>query len=242
MDEIEQKNLAFLKGIIQISGVLNEKIAEKRSVNSDDEDFFVAYFFERIFKYSTSFVLLVEQSFFHESVIIARNSLEGLFYFFAFINNKQLANDWRYFGIYEDCEKAYHKAGEQALNNLVTDMEQKFGKEKMQEIKSKYSNFTKIRNNKFCKWHKKDNIKQLIIHDSNLQSLYDQLYSDFSKITHWTPSGVIGGKMSLKSSICVSFQCLFEITKAINESYKLQKNNELSQIYTNYLAYNETKI
>ncbi len=242
MDEIEQKNLEFLKEIIQIAEVLNEKIAYKRSVDSKDEDFFVAYFFERVFRYANSFTLLVEQGFFHESIIIARNSMEGLFYFFAFLQNKQLATEWRYFSIYEDCEKAYLKAGEKALADLLTDMEQKFGNQKMQEIKNKYSNFSQIKSSKFCKWHKKDNLKQLIAYDSNLQSLYDQLYSDFSKITHWTPTGLIAGEMSLKSSISVSFQCLFEITKAINESYELQKNNKLNQIYTNYLAYNEEKI
>jgi len=242
MDKIEQKNLEFLKEITQIGGVVNTKISNKRSVDSDDEDFFVAYFFERIFKYTTSFALLIEQGFFHESIIIARNSLEGLFYFFAFTNNKQLATEWRYFGIYEDCEKAYRKAGEDALEKLLTDMEQKFGNEIIQDIRNKYRNFSKIKNGKFCKWHKKDNIRQLIGYDLNLQSLYDQLYSDFSKITHWTPSGVIGGEMSLKSAICISFQCVFEIVKVVNDSYSLSENIKIEKIYNEYLAYNKGKL
>ena len=222
--------IKFTQDLICISQKIEKKISEYRLKDSLDDDFFIYHFFQRTLKYAQSIILLIQSQHYHEGVIIARNILEGMFYFQAYIDDTSISQKWRLYCLYEDYRKAIINQGEGEAEQLLSEYEKIFGKEKIEEIKKMFDFGEKIQN-----WHKAKNIRKLI-KNPDLKNLYN-VYHDFSQVTHWTPTGVIGGSLNINASITVSFQGLYQISKFVNDKYKLQFENDLKMTYKNYTRY-----
>ena len=223
--------IKFTQDLICVSQKIEKKISKYRLKDSSDDDFFIYHFFQRTLKYTQSIILLIQGQYYHESVVIARNILEGMFYFQAHIDDTSISQKWRLYCLYEDYRKAIINQGETKAEHLLSKYEKKFSKEKIEEAKKMFD-FSK----KTQKWYKTKNIRKLI-KNFDLEKLYNVLYHNFSQVTHWTPTGVIGGKLNINASIAVSFQGLYQISKFVDNKYKLQFEDDLRMTYKDYIRY-----
>jgi len=230
-DSLNPSLIKFIQDLICISQEIEKCISRYSFNDSSDDDFFIYHFFQRTLKYTQSIVLLIQNQYFHESVLIARNILEGMFYFQAYIDDTSISQKWRLYCLYEDYQKAIAKQGKRKAEQLLSKYEKKFGKEKIEKVKGIF-----IFSKRIQTWHKRKNIKKLI-KNSDLEKLYNVLYRDFSQVTHWTPTGIIGGDLNTNASIAVSFQGLYQISKFVNDKYKLQFENDLKTTYENYIGH-----
>ena len=150
--------VGFLNEIILISNeIINIKINNITNNDSDDM-FFVNHFYKRINAFCKSVILLINNNYNHEAVIIARNILELYFYFFSYMKDKTLAKKWRIYAFVEDYKKA--ESIESGKGNLLFEQyKEMYGEELINAVLNEYDL------NKKQKWHKKGSIKDLIIND-----------------------------------------------------------------------------
>jgi hypothetical protein len=225
--------LKFLREIVGLCEKIENTIVKHSSKNNPDEDFFVYHFFHRSFLFGKSLILLVDNQFFHEAVLISRNILEGLFYFEAYRKDASLSTKWRLYGMYEDYRKTVRDGGKEAANALLLTWKRELGEEQIEEAKREFE-FDKTQ-----KWHKAPQIKKLVESTDlgYMNELYDVLYHDFSQVSHWTPTGVIGGQLNVNAALAVSFQCLYTISKYVNDNYELRFEDDLRRIVHRYLQH-----
>jgi hypothetical protein len=237
-----QDLLKHYERILWISGKLDNAISKYSSVDSSDDDFFVYNFFHRGLLFGKSLLLLVNNECYHESVLLARNMLEGLFYFqaYQFEIVESLPRKWRLYGLYED----YWRVKEQNRSKLLDDLRKELGTELVQSALDEYDF-----NKRIQKWFGEETTRQLakridykfkqkigpqLAKDMGMESLYDSLYHDFSQITHWTPTGVISGKTNINAALAVSFQCLHTMSSHVNERYRLHYTDDLNKVLVNF--------
>lgn len=232
--------LSFLREIVSLCEKIDTTIVKHSSKNSSDEDFFVYHFFHRSFLFGKGLILMVDNQFFHEAALISRNMLEGLFYFHAYRYQivSELPKKWRLYGLYED----YWMTKEEERQKLLNDYRNELGSEIVEEVQKEYKFEKKIQNwfnlqsrYKLAKEIDK-RLREDLGYDIGMGSLYDTLYHDFSQISHWTPRGIIIGELNINAALAVSFQCLYTMSKYINDKYQLRFDNELKKILSGYRA------
>ena len=228
--------LQYLHDIVCVCEKIDSAIVKLPSKDSSDRDFFVYHFFHRSFLFGKGIILLVNNLLFHEATLVARNMLEGLFYFEAYKMDPSLATKWRLYSLYEDYQKAVRDEGKEIADKLLADWKKKLGEEEIEEAKSEFD-FDK-RNQR---WHQEQKIKDLV-KDTDLKELYNVLYSDFSQVTHWTPTGVVGGQLSVNAALAVSFQCLYTMSKYINDNYQLRFGDDLKRIVNRYIQHHSSAL
>jgi len=220
--------LMVLRDIVSLCEKIDSTIVKHSSKESSDEDFFVSHFFHRSFLFGKGIIVLVDNHLFHEATLVARNMLEGLFYFEAYKREPSLATKWRLYVLYEDYRKAVRDRGKKAADRLLIDWKTKLGEKQIENAKKEFEF------DKYQKWYKQERIKDLV-KDTELKELYEILYYDFSQITHWTPTGVVGGQLNVNAALAVSIQCLYTMSKHINDKYQLRFDHDLKRILAGYL-------
>ncbi len=230
--------LSVFQDIVGVSKRIDTAISRYSSKDSSDEDFFIYHFFHRSFLFGKSILLLVDNQFFHEAVLVARNMMEGLFYFqaFRFEIISGLPKKWRLYALYED----YRMAKEEERPNLLNDYKSELRSGMVEEAQKEYD-FGKRMENWFRMGSRRKLAEEIdkrlaerVGYGIGMVSLYDTLYSDFSQITHWTPRGIIIGQRNISAALAVCIQSLHTISEYVNKKYQLQFDGDLGSILANY--------
>jgi len=222
----------FLKEIINTAKGIEGHIPRNGSEKASDNNFFVYHFLHRNIAYGDAIILLTEKQCFHEAVLVARTMLEGLIYFMAYaIGDHSLARRWRLFYIYEN----YGYELRSKANEIRSKCKNKY-KTYMESAQNEFD-FDKWMKDLTQHWHKRGSVFDLAKGDENLKRLYYEVYSDFSKIFHWTVSGVSDEreiKIKINAALAVAFQSLYEMSNYVNMEYKIGVDDDLKDILARY--------
>ena len=237
--EYDYKLLNCLQDCVLLAEKIGYALIDKKDTfdNNDDrnEYAFIVHFHQRTMRYAESILFLTNQGFLHESVVIARVILEGMFLFGAYLNDRTLAHDWHLYRVHEDYHKELRRAGEPSATKLIDDYKMKFGAV-IEEAEEEFSTLSKekdkrVKFNKKQRWYKQNNLRSLVEKNANFEEFYKVLYHDFSQLTHWTISGVLDGDTYINPAIVVAFDTLFIMSKEADEKYELGFDAELVDLY-----------
>lgn len=73
------------------------------------------------------------------------------------------------------------------------------------------------------------------IEEGGMVAAYKKLYHPYSQVSHWSPDGVIRGKLNIGSALITAFQCLHMVSKCINDEYGFGFDDELNEILGRFL-------
>lgn len=132
--------------------------------DEDLDDYFVYQFLHNALTHARSAVVLAENGFSKQVMLVARTILEGWFFFKSFTNTRlpvsasPLSKKWRGFHIYQ-LYQVIRKSpeGEVAAIQLLTDLEDRVGTDLVRQAEKQFD----FQNEKE-KWYKRGNLKALI--------------------------------------------------------------------------------
>ncbi|MGZ4929098.1 MAG: DUF5677 domain-containing protein [Halobacteriota archaeon] len=181
------------------------------------KNFFIYHFLNRTTAYCESIALLIENEFYHEAILVARTALEGLILFEYYQNQHDLADKWGLFIIYEDGKNAANQATRDAVRKWLKIYENKLGKEIAERAEEEFG-FNYIPREPL-RFHKSPSLSSIINNMKDKEQrqearrLYDIIYNQFSQISHWSPSGVIGGDINVNTALKIALDAVFEMSK-----------------------------
>jgi hypothetical protein len=212
--------------------------------DEDLDDYFVYQFLHNALTHARSAVVLAENGFSKQVMLVARTILEGWFYFKSFTNTRLpvnapplskkaslLSKKWRCFHIYQ-AYQSIRKSDEAAAIQMLTDLEDRVGTDLVKQAEKQFD----FQNEKE-KWHKRGNIKALIKvdGDQDLLPFYEDVYSVFSQVQHWDPVVVIATEIAPDIALGVIFHNIFRMILYTNDFYHLKFDDELEDISRRFI-------
>jgi hypothetical protein len=210
--------------------------------DEDLDDYFVYQFLHNALTHASSAIVLAENGFSKQLMLVARTILEGWFFFKSFMNTRPAENasplskkfpsaiskKWRGFHIYQLYQSERKSEGEVAAIRMLTDLEDRVGTGVVKQAEKQFD----FQNEKEA-WHKRGNLKALIEVDGDprLLPLYESAYSVFSQVQHWDPLVVIATEIPSDMALGPIFHNIFRMILYINNFYNLKFEGELNDMY-----------
>jgi hypothetical protein len=213
--------------------------------DEDLDDYFVYQFLHNALTHARSAIVLAENGFSKQVMLIARTTLEGWFFFKSFINTRPAVNasplskkcpsplsrKWRSFHIYQAYQLIRKSEGEAAAIQMLNDLEDRVGTDVVIQAEKQFAPLHKEKQ----KWHKRGSLKALIEIDPNLLPFYESVYSVFSQVQHWDPVVVIATEIDPDIGLGVIFHNIFMMILWTNDFYHLKFDGELKDMYRRFI-------
>jgi Family of unknown function (DUF5677) len=231
--------LNCLQDFVILAEMIDDVLVEQKDFFDDNADInehaFVAHFHQRTLRYAESIVFLTSHGFLHESVVIARVILEGMFLFGAYLEDRALSHYWHLYAVHEDYHKEFRRADERSATKLMDDYKKRFGAV-IEEAEAEFSTLSKKKGkhvmfDKKQRWYKQSNIFSLVEKKTDFKGLYKVLYRDFSQPIHWTITGMLDGDTHINPGLVVAFDTLFLMSKEADKKYDLGFDAKLKEVY-----------
>jgi hypothetical protein len=211
-------------------------------LDEDLDDYFVYQFLHNALTHARSAVVLAENGFSKQLMLVARTILEGWFFFKSFMNTRPAVNasarskkcpsaiskKWRSFHIYQAYQSIRKSEDEVAAIQMLSALEDRVGIDLVKQAENQFD----FQNEKE-RWHKRGNLKALIEVDGDpsLLSFYEDVYSVFSQVQHWDPVVVIATEIPSNMALGPIFHNIFRMILYINNFYNLKFEDELNDMY-----------
>lgn len=218
----------------EVEGQFLKKCSTESDETERKNNFFVYHFLHRTIAYGEGIELLAMNGFYHEAILVARTVLEGVINFEYYRDHHDIADKWDMFTVYEKGKKVANTASIAAKNVwLIRDSENEFGEELVDRAEKEFGfNYLPKETMTFSRQKLPDLINKIETTDirRQLRNLYDQIYSEFSQIAHWSPSGVIGGEINAAAAISVSLDALHATSREANAKYNSGFEKRISEL------------
>jgi hypothetical protein len=213
---VERELVAFVKQISTLATKIENcmpKNPQKKCV--DDKTYFYKHFLHRLANYGNSVAILVRAKHTHAAVLVARTAFEGLVYvesyrkFYEFLEKK-----WCYYAIYEAYREEYEHNTKTSADIWLRNYELQHGADIVQKATDAFV-FEKRRQDWYQNLGLFSNLAEKLADCGDPDLVWmarakRELYDPFSKVTHWTPKGVLGqnNEMFTLAAIALTFESL----------------------------------
>lgn len=245
--QVQRELISFVKEITTLAKKIEKCMPPNSQLCLDDKVYFYYNFLHRLVDYGKNVVTLVNGKNTHAAVLVARTAFEGLVYVESYRKFYDvLAKKWCYYAVYEGYREEYERNGKIAAEIWLDNYRLQHGAAIVKEATDTFEF-----NERKQIWHQKagghiSNLFEKLTKcgDPNLAFMEDakkKLYDPFSKVTHWTPKGVLGQNKDIftLAAIALTFESLHGVSKVVNDECKLNFAEKLEDVLNRFNNYSE---
>jgi hypothetical protein len=243
--------VAFVKQISTLATKIENCMPKNPEKCVDDKTYFYKHFLHRLANYGNSVAILVRAKHTHAAVLVARTTFEGLVYVESYSKfYESLEKKWCYYAIYEAYRDEYEHNGKPSADIWLHDYEVRH-KNGVAIVKSAKQEF--VFDERKQNWHQNlgifSNLAERLADCGDpdlvwMERAKRELYDPFSKVTHWTPKGVLGqnNEMFTLAAIALTFESLMGVSKIVNDEYELDFSEMLEDVWSRYQRYSKATL
>lgn len=247
--QVARDLVGFIPEIIALAKKIENRKPRNPDKCLDDKVYFYYNFLSRLVDYGNIVVMLVRGKHTHAAVLVARTAFEGLVYVESYRRfYESLEKKWCYYAIYEAYRDEYEHNSKTSADIWLRNYELQHGADIVQKAKEAFV-FEERRQD----WHQNlgrfSNLTERLANCGDpdlaqMETAKRELYDPFSKVTHWTPKGILGQNKEIftLAAIALTFESLVGVSNVVNDECKLDFSEKLEEVWNRYQRYSRATL